>query len=218
MNHPIISFSWNDSADFLMVSSDAVLISTKGKNIQVLFSNLVSFQVNTKKKLAPLIIGAVVTSLALVNILIKGSELSMIGVLCAGLLISYVGQSDYWVIKVERYDSSFSLWISKNKCPHFPIPLVNIVNFKITKGVFPPFYAHIKKERTTQIFSKALETEIINTPIHYYLLPPKPTPNYVLVKIDIAKLTKPLEFVIDKPYLALGGYKINNDAIINFEV
>ncbi len=218
MDDSLISFFWNDSEDFLQVSADKVLLRIGAEDFRISFSNLVSFQVQTKKKLAPLIIGAILTSLALVNIFIEGAGLSMIAFLSIGLLILYLGISDYWVVKIEKFDTSVSKWISKNKHPQFPLTLVNIISFKISKGVFPPFYAQIKKEMIDKVFSIYTNGEKLTDPLTYYLLPPKANTNYVLVKVDITKLSGSLEFVLDQPYLALGQHKINNDAIINMEV
>lgn len=217
MNDSIISFYWNNSTDYLTCNSEKLLLQIGGKKQQVSFTNLVSIKLDSKKKLAPLIIGAVITSLALVNILLEGAALSMIGFLSIGLLTLYFGQSNYWVINIEQYDKSHSTWISKNKCPHFPLTLINIMSFKVSKGFFPPFYALLKKDLLDDSIAKLSITEKAESPINYYLLPPKPEPKEVLAKIDIAQISKPIEFVQNQQYLATGEYKINIAAIINTE-
>lgn len=217
MNDSIILFKWNNSTDFLTCNSEILFLEIGGKKHQAFFANLVSIKLDSKKKLAPLIIGAVITSLASVNILLEGAGLSMMGFLSIGLLTLYYGLSDYWVISIEKYDKSKAIWISKNKCPEFSLTLINILNFKISKGFFPPFYALLNKNlmddsiANTSAIKKAIE------PIKYYLLPPKLTKNQVLAKIDISRLNSPIEFALNQQYLATGEYKINFAAIINTE-
>ncbi len=217
MNDSIFSFYWNDSADYLTCSPEKLFLEIGGKKQQISFTNLISVKLDTKKKLAPLIIGAVVTSLALVNILLEGAGLTMMGFLSIGVLTLYFGLSDYWVITIEKYDNSQATWISKNKCPQFPLTLVNIVNFKVSKGFFPPFYAVLKKDLMNESIANAGIIEKVKEPIEYYLLPPKLTEDQVLAKIDISQISKPIEFVQNQRYLAKGEYKINITAIINTE-
>lgn len=218
MNDSIISFYWNNSSDFLRFNSETLYLEIGSKNYQVPFSNLISFKLDSKKKLAPLIIGAVITSLALVNILIEGAGLSMIGFLSIGLLILYFGLSDYWVISIEQISESTTIWISKNKCPQFSLTLINIIDFRISKQGFPPFYAYVKKDMINNVISNSNLVENLIEPVVYYLIPPKPDPAYVLIKIDITKITAPIEFVVNQPHLAEGRHKINNAALMNIEV
>lgn len=217
MSDPIISFFWPDSSDTFQLFNEKVFFKVGKNKTQALFSNLIAFQISTKKKLAPLISGAILTSLALVNIIIEGAGLSMIGFLSVALLVLYFGLTDYWVLKIEQYDTNFSLWISKNTHPKFPQTLINIINFRISKGVFPPFYAQIKKEELEKVFTNYTNGEKIKDSIQYYLVPPKTDVHHVLVKIDISKLAASLKFVLDQPYLALGNHKINNDAIMGVD-
>lgn len=195
-----------------------LLLKSGAKNYQILFSNLISFKLDSKKKLAPLIIGAVITSLALVNILIEGAGLSMIGLLSIGVLILYVGISNYWVITIDLYSENSAVWISKNICSQFPQTIINIIDFKISKGIFPPFYVYVKKDMINNVIIHSNAAEKLIKPIPYYLIPPKLNSEYVLLKVDITQMSMPIEFVLNQPYLAIGSYKINNAALMNTEV
>jgi hypothetical protein len=217
LENAIILFSWNNSSDFLGINSEAIQLNIGSKIYQIPLSNLVVAKLDSKKKLAPLIAGGVLTSLALVNILLEGAGLSMIGLLSFGLLVLYFGLSDYWVLNIEQFNKSSSIWISKNKCSVFPQTLINIIMHKISKGVFPPFYAHVKKEWLHHAMSNSYTPEKSNDPISYYLVPPMPNPDYVLIKVDISKLKASIKFVINEAHLAESHYKINNEALMNLE-
>lgn len=218
MNDTLISFYWNESTDFIKLNPEGIYLKSGSKKFQFSYANVISFKLDTKKKLAPLVSGAVLTSLALVNILIEGAGLSMIGFLSIGLLTLYFGLSNYWVFNIEQFSKSTSIWISKNKCAQIPATLVNIIDFKIAKGEFPPFYAYINKVRISKVINYSNTDESLVEPIVYYLIPPKSNPDYILLKIDITKMTTPLEFVLNQLYLAEGSYKINKEALLNIEV
>lgn len=188
------------------------------KNYKVPYSSLVSFKLSTKKKLGPLVFGAVITSLALVNILLEGAGLYMIGFLSIGLLILYFGLSNYWVFNIEQFSESNAVWVSKTQCPHIPLVLINIIEFKISKGVFPPFYAYIKKERISDVINYDSDEVKLTEPIVYYLIPPISNPSYILIKIEITKMTTSIDFVLNQLYMAEGSYKINKEALLNIEV
>jgi len=219
LNDSIISFSWNDSANFLRCDAESIEINADGKTIKIPFSYLVSIHFNSKKKLAPLIIGVVLTSLALVNILLEGANLSMIGFLSLGLLILYVGLTDYWVIRIEQFNESTpqsfgAVWISKNKCPKFSKTFVNIIDFKISKGFFPPLYAIANGINLNNFINNTPQIALLAQPLKYYLTPPSLTQGQILIKIDVSNLNSVLEVVVDEAYWAIGKYKINEEALI----
>lgn len=216
MNDSIISFSWNNSSDFLTYNFHALEMSLGGKLHKISLANMVSIKLETKKKLAPLIFGAVITSLALVNILLEGAGLTMIGFLSIGLLILYFGMSDYWVITIEQFSKSNALWISKNKCPSFPKTLINIIDYRVSKGFFPPFYTVVDREQFNSI---SINDQLKNNkePFKYYLIPPRLAAGDNLLKIDIASLNQTLLYVEGEEYLAIGNTEINKDALINYE-
>lgn len=217
MNDSIISFYWNNSTDYLLLNSQEIELKVGSKVSNILFSNLISIRLNTKKKLAPLIIGAVATSLALVNILIEGAGLSMMGLLSIGLLVLYFGTSDYWVFSIELYSKSYAVWVSKNKCPQIPFTLINIIDFKVSKGFFPPFYAFIKKEDINDVITNSDTVDKVIEPIKYYLIPPKNNPELVMLKIDITKISNQIVFVLDQVHLAEGKHQINKAALMDIE-
>ncbi|MCF6352406.1 MAG: hypothetical protein L3J06_05300 [Cyclobacteriaceae bacterium] len=221
MSDSIISFSWNDSTNFLRCDAENLEINADGKTIKIPFSYLVSIHFDSKKKLAPLIIGVVLTSLALVNILLEGASLSMIGFLSLGILILYFGLSDYWVIRIDQFSENTpkafgAVWISKNKCPKFSRLFVNIIDFKISKGFFPPLYAVINGENRRDVINNTAQLALLDQPLQYYLTPPGLTQNQLLMKVDISNLNSVLEIVTDEAYMAIGKYKINEEALILF--
>lgn len=216
LDGPIISFNWNNSSDFLTFNFHTLELNLGGKIHKVSLANMVSIKLESKKKLAPLIFGAVITSLALVNILLEGAGLSMIGFLSIGLLILYFGMSDYWVITIEQFSKSNAHWISKNKCPTFPQTLINIIDYRVSKGYFPPFYTVVDSELYNSI---SINDRVKNNkePFKYHLIPPRLAPGHMLLKVDIAGLNQRLQYVEGEDYLVIGTSEINKDALINNE-
>ena len=217
MDTPLISFKWNNSNDFLDFNSQGLMLSVKNKPSQISFSSLISIKLDKKKKLAPLILGAVFASLAMVNILIEGAGLSMIGLLSTGMLVLYIGLTEYWVITIEGFQESHAHWISKNKCVEFPKTFVNIIDYRASKGFLPPFYSIIGKDSLSSSIAEATIQQQLKKPLEFYLTPPKCPSDKVLIKIELEKLNQTLTYVINKPYLATGVLQINKEAILNLE-
>jgi len=215
---PIISFKWNNSEDFLHFNSQELELNTNKKTQNIPFTSLVSIKLDAKKKLAPLIIGAVLASLALVNILLEGAGLTMIGVLSIGMLILYFGLSEYWVITIEQYQETNSTWVPKSKCLSFPSTLINIIDYRASKGFFPPFYTNVSRNELASFISDANQQYRLAKPLKYFLTPPKADINNLLLKIDVERLNQTLSFKVDMPYLATGTLQINKDAILNIEL
>ncbi len=218
MDIPIIFFTWNSSEDFLNISHHSFEINSEKKESSFPFSSLVSVKLALKKKLAPLIIGAIITSLALVNILLEGAELSMIGLVSAGLLVLYFGLSDYWVITIEQFKESKSIWIAKNRCAQFPKTLINIIEYKISKGFFPPFYASVERSKFENVITGEYPIKELTEPICFFLIPPKKEAKCLLLKVDLSKITSTLTYVVNKDYLATSKYQINKEALLNIEI
>lgn len=215
MDAPIISFKWNNSDDFLEVNTQGVGFYINKKSTLVSFSSLLSIKLESKKKLGPLITGAVLTSLAMVNILLEGAGLSMISVFSIGMLILYFGLSDYWVLTIHQFKESQAFWISKNKCLTFPKTLINIIDYRVSKGFFPPFYAIIKKNSIEKYVGNPAALYQLEYPLAYYLTPPTQGSNMLLLKVDLEKLHQTLTYEINQSHLAIGTLQINKDAIIN---
>ncbi|MCF6360595.1 MAG: hypothetical protein L3J29_07520 [Cyclobacteriaceae bacterium] len=218
MYKALIFFAWNNSENFFSFNNNNIELRLEKKLSRFSISNLISIKLSIKKKLAPLIIGAVLASLALVNILLEGAELSMIGLLSIGLLILYFGVSEYWVITIEQFKESKSIWISKNKCLLFPKTLINIIDYKISKGFFPPIYTSIDRAKLEHIIADNQHIIELTEPLKYFLMPPKQDPKFLLLKIDLSKISHPLTFISDQDYMAIGKFQIDKEALLNIEI
>jgi len=218
LDTPLVSFLWNNSEDFLNVNNYGFEINANNQDVSFPFSSLVSIKLALKKKLAPLIAGAIITSLALVNILLEGAALSMIALLSSGLLILYFGLTEYWVISIEQFKESKSIWIAKNKCTLFPKTLIHILAYKISKGFFPPFYASVERGNFVNVVAGEQPIKELAEPIYFFLIPPKKNPNCLLLKVDLSNITSTLTYVVDKDYLAIGRYQLNKEALLNIEI
>ncbi len=217
MNNPIISYKWNNSEDFLDFNAQGLTLNVKNTPLHISFSSLLSIKLDIKKKLAPLISGAIFASLAMVNILLEGASLSMIGLLSIGMLVLYIGLTQYWVITLDQLQESKAHWISKNKCAEFPKTLVNIIDYRVSKGFLPPFYLLLKKEELVSSIAEANIQQTLKTPLELYLTPPRQLADQVLLKLELEKLNQTLTYVINKPYLTTGTLQINKEAILNME-
>ncbi len=214
---PLHIFKW-DNDDYLSVGTENLLIYSAGRKEVFSLASLISIKLSTKKKLAPLIMGAVLACLALINILLSGAGLIMMGVLSIGLLILYVGMTEYWVISLDQFKTTKAIWIAKNKCDVFPQSLINIIDYRVSKGFFPPFYTITNRNNLANIVSERGHTMKIKEPIYYYLTPPKQSAHQLLLKVDLNKIATTLHYIANQNYLALGKHQLNKDALLNIEI
>ncbi|MCB0497933.1 MAG: hypothetical protein KDC79_17470 [Cyclobacteriaceae bacterium] len=218
MTEPFISYHWNDDFDSLKIGQDHIYIRNNRKFYHFQIAEIISAELVTKKKLAPLIAGAVISSLATVNIILEGASMYIIALLFVGLLILYFGLTDYWVVKIVNPRESALIWINKNKTPHFPEKIFNFIHYRIKQGDFPPFYCQVEKSELQKFLEEKNESEPGFAHVNYSLLPPKPLKNNVILKVSITELSKPIVFNSESGYIAYGEYKINGSAIMGMEL
>lgn len=218
MQTPFISYQWNDDYDSLKLGTEYLYIRNNKRFYQFSFSEIISAELLSKKKLAPLVSGAIISSLATINILLEGSSLYMVAILFAGLLVLYFGLNDYWVIKIVTPKDSTLLWISKNKTPKFPEVIWNIIHYRVKQGDFPPFYCQLDKSKLEDYIEEKNEANPGLISIYYALLPPKALKGNIILKIDPTQLTKPITFEIQSGYIASGKHKINSSALLDMKL
>jgi len=215
---PFISYTWNNEHDSLKIGLDTLYLQNNKRLYHYQFSEIVTVNLLTKKKLGPLVIGAILSSLAMVNILLEGAALYKIGLLSIGLLILYFGLTEYWVIQVVHPTETTQLWINKNKTPSFPEVILSVVHFRITQGVFPVLYCSVPKSQMVNYIEERNELNPENANVYYSLLPPKKELDHVKIKVDITKLSMPIKFIQKSNFLAEGLHKINKSALLDIEV
>jgi len=215
---PTIQFYWNNDQDFIKISLNELYIKNNKQSNKYLLTNLLSIKLESKKKLGPLVLGAIITSLALINILLEGAGLFMIGLLSIGFLILYFGLSEYWILSIETQQDKTHYWISHAKSPQFSLSFIRMIDYKISNGVLPPLYCYIDTNKFSEYLNSSNEIAQCLLPIEYYLIPPKKIVGHSLLKIDVSQLNKPIKIILNQSYLALGTYKINKEALINIEV
>ena len=215
---PFISFKWNNDHDSLKIGANHLYLRSNKKFYQFDFSEIISAELLTKKKLAPLVTGAIISSLAMVNILLEGASLYMVGFFSIGLLILYFGLTDYWVIKIVHPQDTTQLWINKNKTPNFPEVILSVVHYRIAQGYFPFLYCEIPKDELSSYIEEINENDPESASINYFLLPPKHKERHVTLKVDATRLTKQIKFHQQPGFLAYGNYKINKAALVGKEV
>jgi len=215
---PIIQFYWNNDQDYIKIDLNELFIKNNKQFDQFILSNLLSIKLESKQKLGPLVMGAIIASLALINILLEGASLYMIGLLSMGFLILYAGLSEYWTLTIDTVIDKKHYWISKAKSPQFPLSFINLIDYKISKGVIPPLYCYIDTNNFSDYLNNSNGISQSISPIEYYLIPPQKIAGHSLIKVDVSYFNKPIEVVLGQSYIAQGNYKINKAALINIEV
>lgn len=216
--NPIISYKWNDDFDSLKIGTDYLYIRSKKRFYQYHFSEIISAELLSKKKLAPLVTGAIISSLAMVNIMLEGAGLYMVAFFFVGLLVLYFGLTEYWVIKIVQPGDSNLIWISKNKTPKFPEVILSVVHYRIKQGIFPPLFCQIDKKSIQEYIEEKNEANPSEKQVKYTLLQPKSLKGSLILKVDPTRLSKPLAFEPESGYLATGKYKINASALLSMEL
>ncbi len=200
---PYISYPWPGTNAKLTLAGDSFTFHLQGKTESFSLLALNELTVTTKRKLAPLVGGAILTSLAMVNILLKGASLNMLAFLSVGLLILYAGFTSYWVLTLQLNTETKAYWLNKNKYINFPSTMVKIINFKISKGYYPPVYVALQPTNKQEVDKLPLINSTTENPIPLYLLPPKGHTAQQLTSLSLENIVYPITAVTGQEYWGL---------------
>jgi len=113
----------------------------KKKEKKIQLEELNKILIEKRRKLAPLLIGGIITSLSLLSIVLFTATFGLIGLIAFGLLLTYFGMTEYTVIRLEYSSNNELLWLPASVKLESVRPFIAILEYYINKKQFPVLYA-----------------------------------------------------------------------------
>lgn len=186
-----------------------------GKKQQVFdLQTIRSFSLDRKKKLIPLIVGGIISSLSLLAMVLQLVSFNLIALLCAGLLLFYYGFTEYVVISISTDNSEASYWLNHKQKATDIRPLAGFVEYFVKFKQFPPIYTSIQPNNLSQYVHR--ERSPVKNPgaLHFQFFPHNSVES-VNIKVDPTKLDSPIHFKSSENQIGTSEFKINEGAIIS---
>ena len=136
--------------EYIGLSSLYFKSQIKKKVLKIPISEISKAIIERRRKLAPLIAGGIITSLALLSILLYSSSLEVVALVAGGLLLTYYGMQEYIVIHLEHTSQSDLIWLPHRVTLESVRPLIGILEYYINKQQFPIMYAMNSNSINTQ--------------------------------------------------------------------
>jgi hypothetical protein len=137
--------------DFIGLSSLYFKSQIGKKTLKIPLNEISKVVIEHRRKLAPLVSGGIITSLALLSILLYSSSLEVVAIVAAGLLLTYYGMQEYLVIHMEHTNHTELIWLPNRVSLESVRPLVGILEYYTNKQQFPILYAINSKRSNSQI-------------------------------------------------------------------
>ena len=121
------------------------------KKLKIPLNEISKVILEHRRKLAPLVVGGIITSLGLLSILLYSSSLEVVAVVAAGLLLTYYGMQEYLVIHLEHTNHTELIWMPNRVSLESIRPLIGILEYYTNKQQFPILYAMNSNKSNSQI-------------------------------------------------------------------
>ena len=133
--------SRGNSNKFIGLSSLYLEIKMAGKELKVPLQEVNKVYIEKRRKLAPLVLGGIITSLSLLSIFLYSSRLEIIALVALGLLLTYYGMFEYTVIWLEFSNQNEMIWLPTKVKLESVRPFIALLEFYLNKRQFPVLYA-----------------------------------------------------------------------------
>jgi hypothetical protein len=129
------------SDQYLGISPLYLNINYSKRNEKIQLDNIAKIILEKRRKLAPLVLGGIITSFSLLSIFLYSSSLEMVMLVGFGLLLTYFGLFEYAVVHIEHGSSTTLLWLPVKVNVEDIRPFIAIIEFYVTQKRFPLLYA-----------------------------------------------------------------------------
>lgn len=128
------------SAQFLGLSSLYFKVQYGKNQYEIPLEELNRIILEKRRKLAPLILGGIITSLSLLSMFLFSSGLEVIAMIALGLLLTYFGFQEYVVIHIENSSNTRLIWFPMKVQLEKVRPFIALIEFYISKQYFPAIF------------------------------------------------------------------------------
>ena len=123
----------------------------RNNNFKIPLHEVAKVILEKRRKLAPLVIGGIITSLSLLSILLFSSSLEVVGLAAFGLLLTYYGVEEYVVMHIEHANTTTLIWLPKKVAIASIRPFVALLEFYLSRQYFPVIFASSTRNITPQL-------------------------------------------------------------------
>jgi len=205
--------SKSNSKRFLGLSSLYFDIQMAKKKQRIPLEEINKVYIETRRKLAPLVLGGIITSLSLLSIFLYSSRLEIVALVALGLLLTYYGMFEYTVIRLEFSSQTEMLWMPTRVKLDSIRPFVALLEFYSNKKQFPVLYASpVSHEDSRMVHFEAHPVKAAGTIIFQF--GKMQDINLTQVAINPALLDSPFNIDGQGKVIAEGEYLINAAALI----
>lgn len=206
--------SRSNSNRFLGLSALYLEIKMAKKELKIPLEDINKVFIEQRRKLAPLVLGGVITSLSLLSIFLYSSRLEIVALVALGLLLTYFGMFEYTVIRLEYSNQNEMLWLPARIKLESVRPFVAILEFYLNKRQFPILYASpVNHEDSRLVHYEEHPVKATGTIIFQFgRLKDEALPQFA---INPAFLDSPIIIEGQGKVIAEGDHLINSSAIID---
>jgi hypothetical protein len=201
------------TSQFIGLSAHYFEIKFRGENLKIPLNEIAKTIIEMRRRLAPLIIGGIITSLSLLSMLLFSYGLEVVGLTVIGLFLTYYGMQEYVVIHVEHSNTTELIWLPHKVSLASIRPFIGLLEFYVSRRHFPVLYASHSEHKGSRIVHYENKPVIADTEIYYSF-----RPNYGSrlepIAVNPAKLDAPITIYGTENIIGKSNNLINHEALI----
>ncbi len=164
-----------------------------------------------RRKLAPLVVGGLVTSLSMLSILLYSSSLEVVGLAAAGLLLTYYGMQEYGVIHLEHANNTTLIWLPVKVSLAGIRPIIAMLEYYLNKQHFPVLFASATNN------NRLVHDESQPVPSSgavFYRFRNLQNPDIQQIAIDPTLLDTAIDIDANEDVIGTSNYLVNRSALL----
>ena len=188
-------------------------VQFRNKHTKIPLNDIAKAILEKRRKLAPLVLGGVITSLSLLSIFLYSSSLEMVAIVAFGLLLTYYGTQEHTVLHIEYANNSLLLWLPGKASLTSVRPFVAMLEYYINKQHFPILFARCSTNVDTRMVHYENIPQAAKADIMYRFAPGQVS-DYQTLAVNPVFLDAPINIYGEGPIIATGDFLINKEALV----
>ena len=201
------------NSQFMGLSALYFELEYKAKHTKIPLNDIAKAILEKRRKLAPLVLGGVITSLSLLSIFLYSSGLEVIALAAFGLLLTYYGLQEYTVLHIEYSNTSLLIWLPGKATLTSIRPFVALLEYHVNKQHFPILFARYSSANDSRMVHHENAPQAAKSAIMYRFAPGQAT-DYQTIPVNPVFLDSPLNIYGDGPIIGTGDFLINKEALV----
>ena len=201
------------NSQLLGLSTLYLEVEFKNKHAKIPLNDIAKVILEKRRKLAPLVLGGVITSLSLLSIMLYSSSLEVVALAAFGLLLTYYGMQERPVLHIEYTTNTLLLWLPGKATLTSVRPFIALLEYYVHKQHFPILYARCSSNINTRIVHHENKPQEAKAAIMYRFAPGQATTNQTIA-VNPVLLDSPLNIYGEGPIIATGDFLINEEALV----